>query len=330
MEKIISKVYIITSSDDRFNKIKYRLGPKIKTIKCLPINDVPNRIEDITTNTCSSLCSNKTIKNWLSHYYLWKRIAAKKEENVLILEDTGFPIKSFESLLEEYWKEVPEKWDMIYFGCSGSCDSSLIKDATYRLFKSRENQDVYKNNKKMVYVMEPGFPLGLYGYMLSKSGVTKLANHKQFEKIRCDIDYYIANEIMDDDNFTVYAFNPPLVINRPHNKKITNHDVLKPIIKNIKLSKKQNINDLWNDEIYHIRFIGTSLTYMTVLLSLITLIVGYYANEDKKTLFIAVLTLFQIFEMAYTETNKHKLKNLIFELFIIYMFYYVGHYLSTR
>ena len=219
MKTIINKIYIITDDDKKFNKIKYRIGSKkIPIVKVKGIDETivdDATIDTIASTKCKYTCSNKMISNWFNHYNLWKTIAKNKEDRVLIINDDGMPIKEFSSMLEEYWKEVPKKWDMVYFGCTGSCDSSPITDAAYRIFQSRTNNEVYIDGKKMFYVMEPGFPLGLYGYMLSNEGVQKLIKNEELKKVQNDMDYYLAKEIMDNDDFKVYAFKPSLISYSP-------------------------------------------------------------------------------------------------------------------
>ncbi len=117
MESIINKIYIITSDDRKFNKIKYRLdAKKIKIVKCNPIkgNQLPDdKVENITTKSCSYFCSNKTITDWLTHYNLWKNIAKRDEDNVLILEDRGVPVK----ILVLYLRSIGKRYRKIGIWC---------------------------------------------------------------------------------------------------------------------------------------------------------------------------------------------------------------------
>ncbi len=219
---------------------------------------------------------------------------------------------------------------MVYFGCVGSCDSSFLNDAYNQLFRSRVNGDVYKDGKKMYFVYEPGFPLGLYGYMLSKKGVKKLVDGLESERIKYGIDYYIAKEILDNKDFKVYAFSPPLVENKLRQKKITNHEILAPFTDKMKISNSNSVNSMWNSDMYHVRIFGTDVSYFSTILLFISFIIGYYTNESTQRIFLAIVTLLQLFEMGLTRTDKNKLKNLIFELLLIYVFYYIGFYIKNR
>lgn len=335
MKLSINKIYIITNDDSKFDKIKNRLKNKnnIKIIKCSPIdyNDIKENVKDkITTEYCSQLCSKNTISNWLTHVYLWKKIYQNKEDNVLIIENNGMPIKSFYNLLEEYSKELPKKWDMLYFGCTGSCDSSLVNDTYFKLLENKSNEDVLINGKKMIFVMKPGFPLGLYGYMLSKSGIKKLATNENLNKVCNNLDYHLSKNIFDDVNMKVYAFNPPLINYVKKNNKINNHELLEPFTKNIKLSKYNDIDSMWNTELYNINVLNVKITYFTIVLLLISFISGYLLNQNNEKIFIASATILNMFEIAFTKTNKGKIKTILFELLLVYLFFALGVYFKKK
>jgi GR25 family glycosyltransferase involved in LPS biosynthesis len=324
MESIINKIYVITTNNKRFESIKNRFD-KIKVIKCNAVGDLTDeQIKLNTTSSCNLLCSSKMINSWLSHYNLWKQILKRGEDNVLILEDTAVLDSSFNDLLPEYWKEVPDGWDMIYFGCEGSCDKSFIKDTTFRIYHNRVNNDVYKNNKKMVFITEPGFPLGLYGYMLSLNGVKKLVNNKNLLKVNFNIDQYIAKEIIDKTNFKAYAFKPQLIKRKHIKKHINKHNILEPFTDNIKISKHQTIKNFFDEDVVYIRQLGINVTYFTVFLAMLALIIGYNANIKVKKIFLTIMFIMQLCEMAYTKTDKRKLKMLFFELLVVYVSLCIG------
>jgi hypothetical protein len=334
MKEIIKTVYIITTNDDKFNKIKGNIGSNLQIVRVKGVDKKElddETIDTITTGSCRYLCSNGTISRWLTHYNLWREISKKGDNgNVLIIDDDGMPVDAFIEMLYEYWKEIPKEWDMIYLGCIGSCNSSIVNDAIYRVFKSRTNNDVYINDKKMVYVIEPGYPLGLYGYMLSKRGVDKLVNSPELKDIQTDLDYAIADKLIINNDFKAYAFSPPLIRYIPTERLVTNHDVLKPITEKFQISESSSVATLWDTPIYHIRPLCVDLTYITFILILISFIVGYSMDNLNQRIFIGIMTIIQLTEMALSKTDRPKLKNLLFELILIYVSFAIGQLFQKR
>src|SRR3990172_1922966 len=109
MEKIVDKIYIITKDDNIFNRIKKKLDlPTVPTVKVngLTHTDIDDKVvNSVTTNKCKYLCSNKTVSQWLTHYNLWRNVYDSKEvvNAILIIDETGKPINSFNSMFEEFW-----------------------------------------------------------------------------------------------------------------------------------------------------------------------------------------------------------------------------------
>jgi GR25 family glycosyltransferase involved in LPS biosynthesis len=325
MEAIIDKIYIISSDDTKFKKLKYSLKTNIPIVKVKSIDDskITNKMaEKVSTQKCQYLCSNKTIGDYLTHYNLWKNIS-KKEKRVMILDENIIPEKYFSSLLEEYWKSIPNKWDIVYLGCNGSCKSTA-RDTIYKLTKSRSNSDIYKNGKRLYYVIEPGYPLGLYGYVLSQSGIKKLLSNKNLKLIDNNLDVSIANEITRNPNFKVYAFDPSLVkFNEGHLEP--HHKIFDPIGKKIKISDDK-LSDLWYSEMVYIRPLNVSVSYLTFVLMIAAVIIGYFTNVKTQRNFLSILTFIQLVEIAYTDTSKQKIKDLLFELSLVYLSYLTGGY----
>jgi len=335
MENIISKIYIITNNDDTFNQIKKKIGTdKIKIIRVngVTTNDIDDAtIDTIATTKCKYLCSNKSVSTWLNHYNLWNNISKSGDNgNILIIEDPGMPVDSFTSMIEEYWKEVPKDWDMIYVGCTGSCDSSIIKDTAIRLFRSRANNDVHIDGKKMVYVMEPGYPLGLYGYMLSKKGLDKLINNKDLAKVETDIDHFLAQNVIINDDFKVYSFTPSLIKYIPDDNKINNHETLKPLTEHLKVSENESLTNLWDTSMYYIRPLDADITYFSFALILTALLTGYATSIKTQRVFLGTITILQLFELAFGHLTKQKAKTLIFELFLMYSAFMIGVKLGSK
>lgn len=344
LNSIISKIYVITSCNkklkrviNRFNKIgNDKIKANITKYKAIDPNKLSeDQLENVTTASCNQLCSIDTISQWLSHYKLWKNIVKNKETNVLILEDTVAPANSFYDMLLEYWKEIPDDWDMVYFGCSGSCDSSIIKDTTYRVYQSRINNVTKKDGKDMVFVMEPGFPLGIYGYMLSLKGAKKLLANDDLKKVDFSLDYSLAKKVVDTDNFKAYSFKPPLIMNVDNPIKIKEeedikHSINKPFTCKMSLSDKQNLGDLEETPVYHIRKLGVDITYTTILFMLVSLLIGYFGDAKLQKVYLVIIIFLQMVEMAYTKTSMNKLRDLLFELMLIVSMLFLGKWVKQK
>jgi hypothetical protein len=322
-KNIISKIYYIATDNlpGRFEKIKERLNTKIPIIRVSDIGD--KTINDIADKDCKYSCSNKSVGKWLTHYNLWKSIDIGSDDNVLILEDSGLPIKLFSSVLEEYWEEVPKNYDILYLGCTGSCEDSIIKDITYKIIHSKSNNDIYKNGKKMQYLMEPGFPLGLYGYMISKKGIRKLLNNKDLKTVSGDLDYCLAKTVIGNENLKTYAFNPPLIKYIPK-KENTSHEIMEPFTDKLMITRTQSIKKLWDTSAFHFRPLDVDISYVSLFLFLIAFIIGYFTSQLTQKSFLSVLFTLQLIEMTFISSSVKKIKDLSVEFTLTALFYYAG------
>jgi GR25 family glycosyltransferase involved in LPS biosynthesis len=325
MNSILNKVYIIGNNHSS-NKTK----KLIKTLKPIEVNRwkqikennlCDNKINNITTSTCGLICSNKMIINWLTHYRLWKHIVKKEEDRVLILEDSAILTKNFKKKLEKLWNQVPHDWDIIYLGCQGSCGNTTTTDTYYKLM-NMSNKDVDNN------LIKPCFPLGLYAYIISYEGAKKLVEHENFKKVGYKLDYYLANHITKSDNFNAYAFIPPLSKKIDKIPKIKYHEILDPLVTNIKHTNDTGLSDILNTEVAFYRYQQISITYYSIIIAIVALLVGFLGDKKLKNIFMVSIFFIQLFEMGITKTNGSKLKTLTFELICTCIFYIMGYKLK--
>lgn len=324
-ESIINKAYVITNNgDDQWIDIQVDFSDiNIKLTKWDPLSQkklTQQYINNHTSTSCRYFCSEEMIRTWISHLTLWKHIKKNKQSNVLILEDTASPAdsQSFESQLKTFWKDMPKDWDMVYLGCSGSCDLTSFSNEALSIYNHRKNKNVYKNGKLLNHLIVPGSPIGLYGYMLSYSGVTKLLQNIDLKKISLNPEFSIPMQILNDKSFKVYAFIPPLITqNRGillnHESNEQPHKIFSPILNKIPLSKDLSLQGFINTEILNYRNINTKITIFSILILLISFIVGFRGSNDVIRIFLILFTTMQIFEIAYTKINQQIAKSLIFE-----------------
>lgn len=333
--KIINTVYVVTNSPERYNSIKTRFTPMAnKVIRFQPIEEdklSDEIINNVSTSMCKYMCSPSMISTWLTHTRVWADIVKKGEDRVLILEDSAEPVSTFEGMLQEYWKEIPLDWDMVYFGCQGSCEESSIKDAMYKLLYQKTNSDVYKDNSKMVLVNKPGVPLGLYGYMLSLKGADKLIKCQDLQLVNFNLDQSLASQLDSIKGFKAYALKPALIIKKEPNNKVKNHKILKPFTEDIKLSEHQSIDDVSGYTVYYIRHLGVKISYFAVALFLLSLGIGFFGTDCVHKVYLSVVTFIQLAEIAYTKTDPDKIKMLMFELLIgTYLAVYLGMFIRSK
>ncbi len=216
MNDIINKVYVINLKNrpDRWtdvNKSFKNTGLKLTRWNAVYGKDLSEEeIKNVTTPISYHTIPHSIIGCWLSHYNIWKHIVENKETNVLILEDDAYPVDNFTNKLYKYWKEVPDDWDMIYLGCTGTCSGAPLVKILFHTITLKKNSPIYKNTKKCKHVYKPGYPLNLHSYMLSYNGAKKIINHPKMKKITGHIDGKIAHHVLNNNDFNVYAFTPQL------------------------------------------------------------------------------------------------------------------------
>ena len=120
-------------------------------------------------------------------------------------------MENFNYRLQQYWKEVPEDWDYVLFGCAGSCVKSKNYALLFKLLTGKYNESIYKNVVKQKYIFRPCFPLTTHAYMITYKGDKKLINHLALKKVKYHIDNTLDRYVFNDKNFKIYAFDPQLI-----------------------------------------------------------------------------------------------------------------------
>lgn len=331
MNNIINKIYVINLKHrtDRWkNMQKSFKGTGLELTRYNAVNGKKlseDKINKYTTKFCDKFCSPSIIGCGLSHSNLWRHIINNNEDNVLILEDDSYPIDDFNETLKKYWKSVPDDWDMIYFGCFGSCDASIIeKYATY-IYSGKKDKVVHKNGVVQANIISPAFPLGLHAYMLSNKGASKLINSGKFDKIDYHIDNTISTYIIGRKDFNAYAFIPSLIktnmSSQYSNNQLMSHPIFSTISENMMVSENHTLDALGCLVLLHIRKIGFDITFLNLSLFIISFIVGF-AVPTKIDAYLTAIISYYISEIIFVNTSKAKV--LILELLIIYLLLMIG------
>lgn len=334
----IGKIYVITDNDHKHATMQKRFDAasdgtvkaNITRFNKVDISGMSDEhVKTVTTPACNELCSDKSISRWMSHKRLWEQIVDQKEDKVLILEDDAAPVDLFYELLEECWRYVPKDWDVVYLGSQGSGDGSMIKDVYYRVWKNKINTSVND------YVIEPGYPTALYGYIIRHSAAKKLIDSGDLDKVDLSLDRYLAERAFaskDNNDFKVYSLVPDLVTLVDVDKEDEDlmHSVTHPLTDTVDVSDNQTLSDVKEDDPYFVRKLGVSITNNTLMFMLAAFIVGSFANFKHASMFFVVTMVLQLSELAYGDATDDKLKNLMFELGVGVLAWLVGRAVYMR
>lgn len=249
---------------------------------------------------CQKYCSIDMINNWEKHYSLWEHINKYKYPTTLIVEENTFPVNNFTEKLVDFWMEVPNDWDIIFLGCEGTCNSSVVNKLFYRLFFNKVNE--IDNN----YIKKPSYPNGLYGYIISHRGIKKIMKDPNLKTISFHLDSHLNTKELN-----VYSPPNPLI-------KLSHNNVIHSIFFDF-------VNPQYEREILFIKGINTSITYYTIFIIGIVIILSLLKIMNKSNAIIPILTastILHVFELCFTKGNKTKHNTLLMELFLIYIIYY--------
>lgn len=282
-------------------------GSKLKELNKIynetQINFIPwikeNKKMNITEK-CQKYCSINMVNNWEQHYSLWEHIYTHKYPTTLIVEENTFPINNFVEKLVDFWMEIPNDWDIIFLGCEGTCNSSVFNKLFYRLFFNKVNK--IDNN----YIKKPSYPNGLYGYIISYRGIKKIIKDHSFTKISFHLDSHLNTKKLN-----VYSPKNPLI-------RLSHNNIIHSIFFDI-------VNPQYEREIIFIKSINTSITYYTIFIAVIVIILSLLKIMNKSNAIIPVLiaiTILHISEICFTKGNNTKYNTLLIELFLIYIIYY--------
>jgi len=120
----------------------------------------------------------------LSHKKIWENLLDEKlKEYYIILEDDVILHPKFKTYLNEIQLKLHEmEWDVFFMGYS------LFNDKKYLYNPDDKNEDITIEISKLDMINYIG---GFYGYMISKSGATKILKYIEENGIKHGIDYLI-------------------------------------------------------------------------------------------------------------------------------------------
>jgi len=270
------------------------------------INLIKWNIPKSASKKYNTFCSRDTINRWIAHRSLWQKIYKSKEKYAIILEDDAVPISNFEQKLNTLLSEAPNDWDLLYIGCTGSCDVNSFAEEVLSTVFSTKNKYVYKDNKLCEHIIKPGFPFGTYAYIISYKGAKKLLNDNRLKQINNDLSYTLCKYVVNDANYTVYAAVPPLIyMDFDANKDKMTHKLIKYPAEYIKISKQLDMYDVLNmSPLYlHYKQLKIKITYFAILLFLISFIAGYAFSKNSKKYFTIAIILYLLVDMLYSKNT---------------------------
>ncbi len=233
------KAYIINLDKDveRWNTIEARCNiiglqyERISGILGKKLND--KEIETYTGNSfiCKNFCPLPALGCALSHLKAWKRIIDSDDPYGIVFEDDAYFDDNFIQETNRIMTEkIPRDYGMVFLGCFGRCDYNKSYPVISKLYTSVLKTNKHKIINDEVYV--PEFPLGLHGYILSKSCALFLYE-KINKNIKSHIDFQITTLLASQEKYKVYALKNNLV-NQVVDTQTSNniqHDIPKMLYK---------------------------------------------------------------------------------------------------
>ncbi len=193
LNKYFDKIYCI-NLDRRFDKFEQFQSE---------VNKVNEFEFERYSAVDGNLIENKTkLKNGevgclLSHLDILYKIVENNYKNVLIFEDDAVFLNNF-NMFEEYMKQVPQNWDMLYFGGNQMKQTIQITDNVHKVTKCFTT-GYYSITNKMARILIP-----------------------IVEKMEYQIDVIYAKQHL---NYNCYVFNPKICIQRPGYSDVLGREV---------------------------------------------------------------------------------------------------------
>jgi glycosyl transferase family 25 len=325
----IEHVFVINlkTRQDRWNEIKNQF--KNTDLKLIRWNAVygkdlsEKQIRAITSDFCNVFCSHGIVGCWLSHYTLWQFIVKHNIDNVLVLEDDAKPVTEFNSRISTELKKIPKDYDLVYFGCSGSCDK--IGDDVIGLG--------YKKNKVISDdLIIPTVPLGTHAYLISNKGAQKLLSYRELKKVRYHIDCSLSNYVYNNNkDFNMYAFKKPLIMQssdvNSSDLLSNDHPILNYFTSYVKLSDNYNLDYVLSCQQVQIRKLKVDITSYFVLFGIIAFVIGWKCSEINIRNFICIIVILYAIELLLQKKINWNTK--IAELLCMIVFLYLGNKLNN-
>lgn len=271
-------------------------------------------IKYMTTPFCYKFCSYSMIGCWLSHLTLWHHIVENNETNVLILEDDAVPVDNFNQLFNEIHPHVPSDWDFLYLGCNGPCDNFAINT------KNMNIKIVNKINDKYAITVPSNF-FGLHAYLLTNNGAQKLINDPNINNASYHIDVYLSMIKFPKGDIKVYAILPSLIhysLSQSDNVS-NNHPIItnSSLLKKIYVTNDNSIDYTINVEIGTIRKSNISITILTLIIFLLSIIIGLINNKKTTYIYIVSIGILFILELNNTTSNNCNFNTIVFDYIVL-------------
>jgi glycosyl transferase, family 25 len=329
MNKCFSEVFLINLDRDMDklsrvtsilseNQIKFKRFPGIDGKEYIKHIQKNSHIANNITPLCQKFCTPGTIGIYLTHLAIWQKIVDDGIPNALIMEDDVYPAKHANEKIIEYWKEVPEDWDVVYLGCFGACyprpnDNNIIEYLYGYLGH-------IKNAGKVIstHVFVPRNPHGMHGYAVSLKGALKLLNI--FKKASFHIDMQIPLYCKE---LNIYAIHPNLIYQRVKMEDSGTADqrpyLLNTLLNHINFDSK-GLPMSWRMSIPLGQVFGYPINFWPVFYIVLTYIAKYYYPWLLWVLIFSVLTDL-IFLLKINDSKQ--LRNVFIDIFIIILSYKV-------
>jgi len=212
MKHQIDQVYVINmdKDKDRLNKVKKEMkkhGLRFRRFNGIVTKELSKDVLDSYVEpSCQKLCTKGLIGCGISHMKVWEDVINMGYKNAIIFEDDVMLDENFNEKLGFNLKELPDDYDILYLGSLGYGDPNAKLDILSGVskFVFPIPDGIKEENQKYKTLIVPEFPLGLYGYMISKKGCQKFINRFREKKLQNHID---VEMMLYRDGLKVFSCN---------------------------------------------------------------------------------------------------------------------------
>lgn len=202
---IIMKIFVVHYAkliERRENMVKQLLinGIEAEFVAQYDRNNLSN--DDLKLFSIDKIQTERNKAVTLSHIFCYREIV-NKYDYALILEDDAIFNNHFKKLLDKYFNDLPNDWDMLFIGngCNLHIPYDIVKKSNTNIFKKCLEPTFWGGN---------GATRCTDSYLISKKCASKIIEFIEHTKIDDAIDWWL-NDVCRKLHFNVYWAEPTIV-----------------------------------------------------------------------------------------------------------------------
>lgn len=287
--------------------------------------EVPKEVlERELTPWCQNFCPAATVGCALSHKNIWRKIVDENIKSAAVFEDDCIYDPSFYSILTKALADLPDDWDVLYFGCVAGCyknraDMSTF-DSIFLKALGRDTEPIVVSEN----LYRPTLPLACHAYAISNKGARRFL--KLIPRIGFHIDTAMATHC---PQMQVFAVHPNVV---GQDTSTSGMATFKPVLLT-NLAKNVDIDDRGRDLGWTMsepvaQVSGEPISGWHFFLFLVGMCVGLCSTETALmgiSMVVAYFLVEAIFEWRATKKMDGVRSGIVFM-----MFFLLGFAISNR